>query len=147
MRISTIVVAQCVKKNIKERKKRQDLTDFSNSLPLSGKRMNAERRKRIDKACDFLYEAYTVRLNNLGRAKELAQKAKEIIGDVKSDESDAFDNLPDSFQMGSRGEQMERNIDAMDDAMDEIDDLDFTKTNDEEMKQDVFQIIGEISDM
>lgn len=37
MRISTIVVAQCVKKNIKERKKRQDLTDFSNGLPLSGK--------------------------------------------------------------------------------------------------------------
>lgn len=109
--------------------------------------MNAERRKRIDKACDFLYEAYTVRLNNLDRAKELAQRAKEIIGDVKSDESDAFDNLPDSFQMGSRGEQMEQNIDAMDDAMDEIDDLDFTKTNDEEMKQDVFQIIGEISDM
>ncbi len=65
--------------------------------------MNKARRKELDRAADMLREAYS------------------IIESCRDDEEDAYDNLPESFQDGERGEEMQEYIDVMDEAMDQID--------------------------
>ncbi len=57
--------------------------------------MNASRRKELDRAIGLLEEA------------------KSIIETVKSDEEDAFGNMPQSFQDGEKGELMQAGIDAL----------------------------------
>ena len=104
--------------------------------------MNNTRRKKLEEASNILYESLQKR-NDVDKAKALAEKAKYIIDDVRDEEQDAFDNLPEGFQIGDRGRQMEENIMNMDSAMDEIDDLDFTKEQ-RLIEEDVFTIIGYI---
>lgn len=58
--------------------------------------MNKERRKEID------------------RASTLIAEALEIITNVKEQEEEAFDNLPESMQEGDRGQKMQECIDALD---------------------------------
>lgn len=41
------------------------------------------------------------------------EEAKSIIESVRSDEEDAFGNMPQSFQDGDKGEQMQEGIDAL----------------------------------
>lgn len=65
--------------------------------------MNKARRKELDRAADMLRKAYS------------------IIESCRDDEEDAYDNLPESFQDGERGEEMQEYIDVMDEAMDQID--------------------------
>jgi len=65
--------------------------------------MNKARRKELDRAADMLREAYS------------------IIESCRDDEEDAYDNLPESFQDGERGEEMQEYIDVMDEVMDQID--------------------------
>ena len=60
--------------------------------------MNKERRKR-------LAEAY-----------EKIGEVKEILESVKDEEQEAYDNLPENFQYGERGEEMENYIDMIDEA-------------------------------
>ena len=50
--------------------------------------MNKERRKRLEEASALL------------------EQAREVIEDVKCEEEEAYDNLPEAFQAGERGEQM-----------------------------------------
>lgn len=38
---------------------------------------------------------------------ELISQAKDILEEVKDEEQEAFDNLPESFQYGERGDQMQ----------------------------------------
>lgn len=54
--------------------------------------MNAERRKRL-------------------------QEAEAILVSVLNDEQDAFDNLPEAFQEGERGEAIQQAIDALEQAI------------------------------
>lgn len=49
-------------------------------------------------------------------------KASDMISDAMSDEQDAFDNMPEGLQESERGEAMETAIDNMDDAISKIDD-------------------------
>ena len=51
--------------------------------------MNAERRKRLTDAISYI------------------NRAVQIIEDVRDDEQDSFDNLPESLQSGDRGMLME----------------------------------------
>lgn len=68
--------------------------------------MNAARRKEIERAIDLLYQA------------------KEIIENVRDDEQDAYDNMPESLQNSERGERMSENVDALDNAADyDIEDI------------------------
>lgn len=106
------------------------------------KRMNKIRRKKLEQASDLLYEALQCRAD-VQKATDLAEKAKNIIDDMRDEEQDAFDNLPDGFQTGDRGQQMEENIMNMDSAVCEIDDLDFTKEQ-RLIEEDIFTIIGYI---
>lgn len=57
--------------------------------------MNAARRNRIGDALDILKE-------------------------VKQEEEEAYENLPQSFQDGEQGEAMQANIEALETAIDEL---------------------------
>ena len=59
-----------------------------------------------------------VRRKTLDTAKGLIEKALELIQEVRDDEQDAYDNMPESLQDSSRGEAM---IDAVY-SMNELDD-------------------------
>lgn len=53
----------------------------------------------------------------LGEAFDLISKAEEIIDAVKADETDSYENLPDNFRDGDRGEEMQNCIDMMDEVI------------------------------
>ena len=74
--------------------------------------MNKERRKRIKDANKRLDEIIVL-LNNY----------RDIIDDVKIEEEIAFDNLPEGFQEGLRGMEMQEAIDTLDEALDNIDNM------------------------
>ena len=61
--------------------------------------MNKERRKRIEAIMDALSQAY-------GEIEE-----------IRDEEEDAYDNLPENFQEGSRGDAMQDAIDNMETAL------------------------------
>lgn len=65
--------------------------------------MNKARRKRIEEAC------------------ELIRRAQEIITEVREEEDEAYNNLPEYFQYGEKGEAMEEAIDTLSDAEDYLD--------------------------
>lgn len=66
--------------------------------------MNAERRKELD------------------RAIAMIEEARSIVEAVKDAEQEAFDNMPESFQNGERGEKSQACIDAMDNIDTSLDD-------------------------
>ena len=104
--------------------------------------MNNARRKKLEVAADYLRDALADRAD-VEKARALAEKAKDIIDDMRDEEQDSYDNLPESFQFGDRGRQMEENIMNMESAMDEIDELDFTKEQ-RDIEEDVYTIINYI---
>lgn len=61
--------------------------------------MNRQRRKKLSEAFD------------------LVAKAEEIIDAVKDEESESYENLPDNFRDGDRGEEMQNYIDMMDEVI------------------------------
>lgn len=65
--------------------------------------MNTERRKRLTDAIAYI------------------NRAVQIIEDVRDDEQDSFDNLPESLQSGDRGMLMEECIQGMDEVLEELD--------------------------
>lgn len=65
--------------------------------------MNTERRKRLTDAIAYI------------------NRAVRIIEDVRDDEQDSFDNLPESLQSGDRGMLMEECIQGMDEVLEELD--------------------------
>ncbi|WP_417342047.1 hypothetical protein [Evtepia gabavorous] len=66
--------------------------------------MNKERRKRLAEAFEKIGEV------------------KEIIESVKDEEQEAYDNLPENFQNGERGEEMQGYIEMLDEAYGYLDD-------------------------
>ena len=52
-----------------------------------------------------------IRRKSVKEALNLIEKAREILEEVKDEEQEAYDNLPESLQCGERGEQMQENID------------------------------------
>lgn len=57
--------------------------------------MNRERRKRLQAAFDKIAEV------------------QEIITDVRDEEQEAFENLPENFQYGEKGEEMQGYIEII----------------------------------
>lgn len=66
--------------------------------------MNRERRKRLQAAFDKIAEV------------------QEIITDVRDEEQEAFENLPENFQYGEKGEEMQGYIEMLDEAEGYLDD-------------------------
>ena len=67
--------------------------------------MNAERRKRIEKAVGMIADA------------------RSILEDVTSDEQEAFDNMPESIQASERGEKMEEFIEILEEAVSALEEV------------------------
>lgn len=72
--------------------------------------MNNQRRKALKDA-----------MKQMEEAAALLTAAKEAIESIKEEEEEAYDNLPDSFQEGAQGDQMQENINAMDEVIDNLD--------------------------
>lgn len=66
--------------------------------------MNKVRRKRISDAIEKL------------------EKIMAEFEDIRDDEQDCFDNLPESLQYSERGETMEEAVDVLDTVLDNIND-------------------------
>lgn len=66
--------------------------------------MNRERRKRLAEAFNKI------------------EDIKEIIEEVKIEEQESLENLPDNFRYGERGEEMESYIEMLDEAYGYLDD-------------------------
>lgn len=66
--------------------------------------MNKERRKRLSSAIDILNDALL------------------ILDDVKTEESAAYDNMPDGLRDSERGEEMSAKIDTMEEVYSQIED-------------------------
>ena len=67
--------------------------------------MNNPRRKELEKALELLGQAH------------------DIIETCYEEESDAFDNLPESIQDSERGEKMSDNVDMLSDILSTLDDI------------------------
>ncbi len=66
--------------------------------------MNKDRRKR------------------LGSAFDMVAKAKEILEDVKMEESESYENLPEQFRDGERWEEMQGCMEMLEEAYNYLDD-------------------------
>lgn len=65
--------------------------------------MNAERRKQLTKIVEQL------------------ELLRDDVSQIKDEEQDAFDNMPESLQQGERGQASEQAIDSLDSAYTDID--------------------------
>lgn len=61
--------------------------------------MNKQRRKRLNEVYDLI------------------AKAEEILEEVKQEEDEARENLPDNFRDGDRGQEMQDAIDMIDEVI------------------------------
>ena len=66
--------------------------------------MNRERRKRLQEAFDKIAEV------------------QEILSEVRDEEQEAYENLPENFQYGERGEEMQGYIEMINEADGYLDD-------------------------
>lgn len=66
--------------------------------------MNRQRRKRLTEAFEKVAEVM------------------EILEEVKSEEEESYDNLPDNFRDGDRDEEMQNYIEMLDEAYGYLDD-------------------------
>lgn len=71
--------------------------------------MNKERRSEIKKAS-----------KRIDLVVELLEEYKSDIEIIQMDEEEAYDNLPEGFQNGLKGDAIQEAIDEMEDAIDEI---------------------------
>lgn len=69
-----------------------------------GRKVNKQRRKR------------------LGKAFNLVTEAMDILEEVKSEEEESYDNLPDNFRDGDKGEEMQNYIEMLEEASGYLDD-------------------------
>lgn len=64
----------------------------------------------------------------LQKVVEMMADARALLEEIRDDEQDAFDNLPESFQESERGEQMEEYIYNMEEAIDALEEDENTLT-------------------
>lgn len=62
-----------------------------------------------------------LRRKQIAEAIELIERAKEILEEVRDDEQEAFDNMPEIFQSSERGEAMEEYIYTLGEFLDALD--------------------------
>jgi len=74
--------------------------------------MNKERRTSLSEV-----------VVKLTAAQEILDDAKNRIEFCRDDEQDAYDNLPESLQEGEKGDAMQENIDALDEAFYNLDEM------------------------
>lgn len=60
------------------------------------------------------------RRKQLEEVRSLIEKAGGLLQDIRDDEQNAFENLPEALQGGERGEAMEAAIVAMDEVLSDL---------------------------
>lgn len=63
------------------------------------------------------------RRKEIARIRELIQAAHDDLETVMEEEREYFDNMPESFQMGVKGEAAEANVDSLEEAVDGLDEV------------------------
>lgn len=58
----------------------------------------------------------------LAEAAQLIEQAKDIIIEVREEEEEKLENMPEGFRYGERGEQMETYIEYLNEAEEKADD-------------------------
>ena len=87
--------------------------------------MNRERRKALHKVVERLEQCQS-------EVEELRGEIEDII----AEEQEAYDNMPEGFQNGDRGQEMQEYIDTMESAASDLDNADLS---------DIIESLGEIA--
>ena len=82
--------------------------------------MNNNRRKTLKSLIKQLEEVYE-KFENL---KSDCEEISQAISDIRNEEEEAYDNLPEGIQESERGERMQEVIEHLESAIDEIDNVD-----------------------
>lgn len=64
--------------------------------------MNADRRKRLDKVMEFL------------------SQARDLLEEVKDEEQEYYDNMPESLQSGEKGDKASTAISEMEEVLNNL---------------------------
>ena len=62
------------------------------------------------------------RRKRLGDAFKKVSEAMEILEEVKAEEEESYENLPDNFRDGEKGEEMQNYIEMLGEAYNSLDD-------------------------
>lgn len=76
--------------------------------------MNAKRRNAIESVINELIE----------RFEEIKAEAIDQLSEIRDEEQEAYDNLPEALQDSARGENMQDYIDALEEFMSDLDYMD-----------------------
>lgn len=82
--------------------------------------MNRMRRKELARIVE-----------KLERLEALRLEIKEELETVMEEEQEALDNMPESLQDGEKGQQMQEYIDAMESALDDLEEIDIDNVRDQ----------------
>lgn len=82
--------------------------------------MNAKRRNAIESVINELIE----------RFEEIKAEAIDQLSEIRDEEQEAYDNLPESLQDSERGENMQDCIDALEEFMSDLENMEIEGTDD-----------------
>ena len=81
--------------------------------------MNAKRRNAIDSVINELIEKF----------EEIKAEAIDQLSEIRDEEQEAYDNLPEALQDSERGENMQNCIDALEYFMSDLENMEIEGTN------------------
>lgn len=82
--------------------------------------MNAKRRNAIDSVINELIEKF----------EEIKAEAIDQLSEIRDEEQEAYDNLPESLQESERGENMQNCIEALEYFMSDLENMEIEGTDD-----------------
>lgn len=81
--------------------------------------MNAKRRNAIESVVNELIEKF----------EEIKAEAIDQLSEIRDEEQEAYDNLPEALQDSERGENMQNCIDALEEFMSDLEYIDIDTSN------------------
>lgn len=82
--------------------------------------MNTKRRNSIDSVINELIEKF----------EEIKAEAIDQLSEIRDEEQEAYDNLPESLQESEKGENMQNCIDALEWFMSDLENMEIEGTDD-----------------
>lgn len=82
--------------------------------------MNAKRRNAINSIINDLIDKF----------EDLKSEAIDQLSEIRDEEQEAYDNLPEALQYSERGENMQDCIDALESFMSDLEDMEIEGTDD-----------------
>lgn len=86
--------------------------------------MNEDRRTRLNAAISDINKAQEI-LKNINRDEvtALINGAKEVVDEVRDEEQETLENMPENMQGGERGQAMEEAVSILEEASSELEEL------------------------